>query len=133
MKAIIYRGTCEIGGTLIELSADGTRILLDAGYPLFLNGNPIEDGVLKLPPEELLKLGVLPLINGLYEWDSPSIDAVIISHAHLDHYGLLKYVHSDIPIYLSAGTKKLIEVSQLFKICEQYSLNARLFKVAGVS
>jgi len=129
MKAIIYRGTCEIGGTLIELSTGGTRILLDAGYPLFLNGNPIEDGVLKLPPEELLKLGVLPPINGLYEWDSPSVDAVIISHAHLDHYGLLKYVHSDIPIYLSAGTKKLIEVSQLFNICEQYSINARLFKM----
>jgi len=48
------------------------------------------------------------------------IGGIIISHAHLDHYGLLKYVHPDIPVYLSAGTKKLIEVTQLFKICEQY-------------
>jgi Cft2 family RNA processing exonuclease len=40
MKAIIYRGTHEIGGTLIELSSGGSRILLDAGYPLSMNGKP---------------------------------------------------------------------------------------------
>jgi hypothetical protein len=33
MTAIIYRGTREIGGTLIELCTENTRILLDAGYP----------------------------------------------------------------------------------------------------
>ena len=129
MTATIYRGTREIGGTLIELCADDTRLILDAGYPLFLNGNPIDDSVAKLPPEELLALGVLPPINGLYQWDSPDIDGVVISHAHLDHYGLLKYIHPDIPVYLSTGTKKLIEVTQLFKICEQYSINAQQFKM----
>ena len=70
---------------------------------------------------------MLPPINGLYKWDSPGFDGIIITHAHLDHYGLLKYVHPDIPVYLSAGTKVLIEVSQKFKICEQYPINARLF------
>ena len=129
MNAIIYRGTQEIGGTLIELNNGKSRLLLDAGFPLFLNGSPIDDEVAKLPPEELLKLGVLPSIDGLYKWDSPSIDGIIISHAHLDHYGLLKYVHSDIPVYLSAGTKALIEISQLFKIFESYPINARLFKM----
>ena len=129
MKAIIYRGTHEIGGTLIELCTDNTRLLLDAGYPLFLNGNPIDDKVAKLPPEELLKAGVLPPIDGLYQWDTPSFDGIIISHAHIDHYGLLRYVHPDIPVYLSAGTKALIEVSQIFKICEPYEFNAKLFKM----
>ena len=129
MKATIHRGTREIGGTLIELNNGNSRLLLDAGYPLFLNGSPIDDKIAKLPPEELLKLGVLPSIDGLYQWDSPSFDGILISHAHLDHYGLLKYVHPDIPVYLSAGTKTLIEVSQTFKICEQYAINARLFKM----
>jgi ribonuclease J len=129
MNAVIYRGTQEIGGTLIELTISNSRLLLDAGYPLFLNGNPIDDKISKLPPEELLKLGVLPSIEGLYKWDSSNFDGIIISHAHLDHYGLLKYVHPDIPIYLSAGTKTLIEVSQLFKISEDYPLNARFFKM----
>ena len=127
MTAIIYRGTREIGGTLIELRGDNTRLLLDAGYPLFLSGTPIDNSVAKLPPEELLKLGVLPPIIGLYQWDNPYFDAIIISHAHLDHYGLLKYVHPDIPVYLSAGTQKLIEVSQLFKVCDSYSIHAKPF------
>lgn len=129
MKAVIYRGTHEIGGTLIELCTENTRLLLDAGYPLFLNGDPIDDSVAKLPSEELLKLGVLPPIDGLYQWDAPGFDGIIISHAHIDHYGLLKYVHPDIPAYVLAGTKTLIEVSQLFKICEQYPINAKLFKM----
>lgn len=129
MKAVIYRGTQEIGGTLIELCAENTRLLLDAGYPLFLNGDTIDGSVAKLPAEELLKLGVLPPISGLYHWDKPDFDGIIISHAHIDHYGLLKYVHPDIPVYVSAGTKTLIEVSQLFKICEQYTINAQLFRM----
>lgn len=129
MKAVIYRGTHEIGGTLIELYSGNTRILLDAGYPLFLNGNPIDDSVSKLPQEELLRLGVLPHIDGLYQWDTPNFDAIIISHAHIDHYGLLKYIHPDITVYMSAGTKTLIDVSQIFKICETYQINAQLFQM----
>lgn len=65
MQITIYRGTHEIGGTLIELKTQGSRILLDAGYPLFLNGLPIDDKLVALPPEELLKIGVLPAIAGL--------------------------------------------------------------------
>jgi len=129
MKALIHRGTHEIGGTLIELVSGESRILLDAGFPLFLNGKPIEDDVAKKPPEELLGMGVLPSIGGLYNWDKPGLDAIIISHAHLDHYGLLKYVHPDIPVYLSHGTMALIAVSQTFRICEQYPINARLFEM----
>ena len=129
MKLTIHRGTHEIGGTLIELKTTRTRMLIDAGYPLFLNGMPIEDDLAKLPAEKLLELGVLPPIKGLYRWDEPSFDAVIISHAHIDHYGLLHYVHSDIPVFMSVGTKKLIEISQIFKICDTYPINIREFKM----
>ncbi|MCL2249100.1 MAG: MBL fold metallo-hydrolase [Oscillospiraceae bacterium] len=129
MNAVIYRGTKEIGGTLIELSSGKSRILLDAGFPLFLNGDPIDEKVSKLPHDELLSLGVLPTVEGLYQWDNPAFGGIIISHAHLDHYGLLKYVHSDIPIYMSLGTKTLIEVSQTFKIVDEYPMNSRIFKM----
>ncbi|MCL2806518.1 MAG: MBL fold metallo-hydrolase [Treponema sp.] len=128
MIANVYRGTREIGGTLIELSGN-SRLLLDAGYPLFLNGKPIDDNAAKLPPQELLKAGVLPAISGLYQWDTPGFDGIIISHAHLDHYGLLKYVHPDIPVFMSPGTQKLIEISQLFKICPPFKINTKLFKM----
>jgi len=127
MNAIIHRGTCEIGGTLIELESGKSRLLLDAGYPLFLNGQPICQKISKYPPSKLLELGVLPAIRGLYKWDAPALDGIIISHAHLDHYGLLKYVHPGIPVYLSSGTQALIKISQLFKISDTYPINARIF------
>jgi len=125
----VYRGTHEIGGTLIELRTACSRILLDAGYPLFLNGKPIDDHISSLPSGQLLSLGVLPDIKGLYRWDCPAFDAVVISHAHIDHYGLLPYIHESIPVFISAGTKKLIEISQRFKICDAFTLNAHIFQM----
>jgi len=127
MQITIYRGSKEIGGTLIEVKTDTTRILIDAGYPLFLNNEPIADDIARLPHTELLTLGVLPHIKNLYDWDNPDFDAVLISHAHIDHYGLLKYINSAIPVYMSAGTKRIIETSQRFKICDSFDLDVRIF------
>ena len=77
MQITIYRGTHEIGGTLVELKSGKSRIFIDAGYPLFLNNQPIEDEVFTYAPEKLLELGVLPDIKGLYAWDTPTLEAVI--------------------------------------------------------
>ncbi|MFY9189396.1 MAG: MBL fold metallo-hydrolase [bacterium] len=129
MKVIIYRGTKEIGGTFLELQSRANRMLIDAGYPLFLNNKPIDDSVASLGPKALLELGVLPDIKGLYIWDSPGFDGVVISHAHIDHYGLLKFVNPSIPIYLSAGTLKLIEISKLFHLIDKIILENYDFKM----
>ena len=125
----IYRGTREIGGTLIEVSSTDSRILLDAGYPLFLNGSPIEKDEALMPPKRLLEIGVLPDIKGLYAWDAPSVDAVLISHAHLDHYGLLKYINPSIPVYISAGTERVIRLSQAFKLVDEFEISTVGFEM----
>ncbi len=129
MQITIYRGAHEIGGTLVELKSGKSRIFIDAGYPLFLNNQPIEDEVFTYAPEKLLELGVLPDIKGLYAWDTPTLEAVIISHAHIDHYWLLKYVHPDIPVYLSVGTHKIIEISQMFKLISPILSGSRTFEM----
>lgn len=129
MNITIYRGTHEIGGTLIELCTKHTRLLIDAGYPLFLNNQPIDDKVSGYPPDKLMKLGVLPAIKGLYKWDTPAFDAVLISHAHIDHYGLLKYIHPNIPVYLSRGTKAIIEISTVFEITDACPHNIHEFSM----
>lgn len=110
MHLIIHRGTHEIGGSCVELQTGTARILIDFGLPL--SDEYRSDDVRKKTKQQLLREGLLPDIGGLY--DSPAFDAILISHAHQDHYGLLSFVHPDIPIYMSRGTKELINVSYTF-------------------
>ncbi len=114
----IHRGTHEIGGSCIELcsSSGDTRIIIDIGMPLVNKDmSPFDWGIhRKSTLPQLLSKKILPPIDGLYENDKPTVTAVLLSHAHLDHYGLLRFVHSDIPIYMSMGTKSLTEVSNVF-------------------
>ena len=63
---------------------------------------------------ELVARGVLPNVEGLYNWQQPGIVGVLVSHGHQDHYGFLDFVHPDIPVYLSAGTAALIEITAMF-------------------
>ncbi len=118
MRLTIHRGTHEIGGSCVELcsSSGNTRIIIDIGLPLVNSDmSPFDWGVhSKSTLPQLLDKKILPSIDGLYENDKPTATAVLLSHAHLDHYGLLRFVHSDIPIYMSMGTKALTEVSNAF-------------------
>ena len=127
MQLTIHRGTQEIGGSCVELKTDNSRILLDFGMPLVNDKKePFDSRVLNdKSVEDLKKLKVLPDIKGLYRGEEKAIDAVLISHSHMDHYGFLKYVHPDIPIYMSKGAKVLIEVSNIFIPHKTGELNIR--------
>lgn len=116
MKIIIHRGTKEIGGSCVEVNSSNSRILIDLGIPLVTPAKePFDTKVLEGKSVEQLKtLKILPDIKGLYIGETRFIDAILISHSHLDHYGFLKYIHPDIPIYLSEGAWRLIEISNIF-------------------
>ena len=116
MKLTIHRGSKEIGGTCVELQSGASRILIDFGLPL-VDENMEQFDSRKIrgkSKEELIRIGVLPNIEGLYEGEQPTINAVLLSHPHQDHYGLLPFINPKIPIYLSEGCKELIEVSHFF-------------------
>ena len=127
MKLIIHRGTQEIGGSCVELSTANSRILVDFGMPLVSkNRERFDPDILKdKSVEELKNLSILPRIDGLYKDEKKSIDAILISHSHMDHYGFLKYVHPDIPIYMSKGAKILVEISNIFISHKTGDLNIR--------
>ncbi|MFH1317838.1 MAG: MBL fold metallo-hydrolase, partial [Candidatus Omnitrophota bacterium] len=127
MQLIIYRGTQEIGGSCVELNTANSRILIDFGMPLVNKKRErFDPDILKgKSVEELKELFILPKIDGLYKDEKKSINAILISHSHLDHYGLLSYVHPDIPIYLSDGAKELVDITNLFVHRGLKSLNAK--------
>lgn len=108
MKVCIKRGAKEIGGSAVELTADcGERIVIDLGLPLDAEEN---------------KKSLLPDIKGLRE-KTDDLLGVLISHAHQDHYALIKHINTDIPVYMSAAMAKIMDV------CAEYHLpNAFVFK-----
>ncbi len=114
----IHRGTHEIGGSCIELCSNSgnTRVIFDIGLPLVNRDMSPFDWRRhrRLTLSQLLEKGIVPPIDGLYENNAPTVNAVVLSHAHLDHYGLLRFVHHSIPIHMSVGTKGLAEVSNAF-------------------
>ena len=116
MNFNIHRGTKEIGGSCVEVWTENTRILLDFGMPLVeKDGKEFDFGkYTQLDTNELIKLGVLPDIEGLYSDTGHLIDGVVISHAHQDHYGLLNYINPKVNFYLGEATHKIIEISNLF-------------------
>ena len=96
MNLTIHRGTNEIGGSCVEIATATTRLLIDIGLPL--------TSIVK-KPEDLKQY--LPKIEG-------HIDAVIISHYHLDHHGLVSEIDHSIPVYVSAGTAKMFGINSVF-------------------
>lgn len=103
MQLTIHRGTHEVGGTCIELSHDGTIILLDLGYPLREDSKPIDVSVLRP-------------------------DAVFVSHPHQDHYGLIVDMDSQVPVYMSRLGKSLIDAALMFSRKPLLSNEFRFFK-----
>lgn len=111
MKLTIHRGTHEIGGTCVEISANNSRMIIDVGLPLpdYENLKAIKNIPDSLTPSLTQK--------------HPPIKGILISHAHLDHYGLLSDLSSEIPIYASKGTailmKATLELSGKIKLWRQ--------------
>jgi ribonuclease J len=118
MNIIIHRGTHEIGGSCVEIQSEKARILLDIGLPLTaVGGNDYGANELeKLTGEQLVEKGWLPDIEGIYTWDrrDPTINAVVLSHPHLDHYGYIRYLKDQIPIYIGDDAKNLIQTASVF-------------------
>lgn len=118
MRIKIHRGTHEIGGSCVELQSGATRIVVDLGLPLVKkDGARFDDSKLHLQTEtELTNSGVLPDIRGLYAWDTESrrIDALFLSHAHVDHYGLVNFVSPDVPVFSGEATRRLMDITMMF-------------------
>lgn len=98
MRVRIHRGAHEIGGNCIEVENDGERIVLDLGRPLSAGW---DDEV------------ALPNIDGLATRDR-HMHGVLLSHPHLDHYGLAEQLAPDVPVYLGAEAARILDAASFF-------------------
>lgn len=97
LRIRIHRGTEEIGGTCIELASSSARILLDLGLPL--GGDP----------EDVTRH---PKIDGLD--GHGDLLGLILSHGHVDHWGLAHLAGPQLPVFLGEGTFRILKAAAPF-------------------
>ena len=99
MQVRIHRGSREVGGSCVEVLAGGSRLVLDVGRPLCAGWDE------HVP---------LPDVPGLATGDDPSLLGVVVSHPHLDHYGLLDQVHPAVPVFAGAAAAAIVDAARWF-------------------
>src|SRR5436190_8269802 len=95
MPALSFWGAAgTVTGSKYLIETDGARVLVDCG--LFQGGHELRDRNWQEPP-----------------FNAASVDAVIITHAHIDHTGYLpRFVSHGFrgPVYCSRGTADLLKI-----------------------
>ena len=93
-------GARQVGRSCFLLQTPNSKVLLDCGI------NPaISEGPEKFPYLNISEIG-----------DLNSIDAIVLSHAHLDHCGLIPYLYKmgyKGPIYMTPPTRDIAALAQL--------------------
>ncbi len=115
MRVTIHRGSKEIGGTCIEVQAGASRIVLDLGQPITLPRDfPMPREATPEAVAFLRQEKVLPAVPGLFPGDpGPRPDALIVSHPHIDHFGLVRFADPAIPCITGEASRRLMDVSLL--------------------
>jgi len=122
---MFFGGVNEIGGNKVLLEDGRVRVFLDFGQS-FTFGADYFTGW--LGPRAVNGLGdylefdLLPKIMGVYAkellaftdlpYTEPEIDAVFLSHAHVDHVNHIQFLDPKIRVCLGVGTELFLEVME---------------------
>jgi ribonuclease J len=127
-----YGGVDEIGGNKILLQDRDTRVFFDFGMSFAMKKQFYSPPFLSPKSEKSLQeLGILPKIDGVYKFDRgpPEVDAVFISHGHLDHSAYLSFIKREIPIYCGETTRTILQaLSDIRRANLEFSVSDIEFK-----
>jgi len=134
-----YGGVSEIGGNKFLVEDDELRLLLDFGIAFGRQQEYFNEFLRPRSTRGLLDpvaLELIPPLEGLYRHDltapgfwerfnnqpqyrnlladgrDRAVDAIFLSHAHLDHNGDVSYVDRDIPVFCSRVTAMITRALQ---------------------
>ncbi|MCS7251175.1 MAG: MBL fold metallo-hydrolase RNA specificity domain-containing protein [Anaerolineae bacterium] len=134
---IVFGGAGEVGGNKIFLEDDDLRLWLDFGTSFSRHRAFFNEFLRPRSARglwDLLALGLLPPIYGLYREDlawpdlwerfagisiilsrdpRPASDAVLITHAHLDHMGDITFLDPAIPLVMTPMTAAVVRAMQV--------------------
>lgn len=112
-----FGGVAEVGGNKLLLESKGSRIFLDFGMSFKVNGRYFSEFLKPRNGNGLTdywRMGLLPRFQGdegAYRADAlrrsgvraskePTLDAVLITHAHMDHVSYVHFLRPDIPVHI---------------------------------
>jgi ribonuclease J len=122
-RITFYGGIHEIGGNKFLVEDKGTRVFLDFGMQMGKVNDYFSEF---LKPRshngmgDLFEFGLLPKLPGLYRQDyakhmgfdgkeETAFDALVLTHAHVNHAAYIHYLRPDIPVYCSEATKLILQ------------------------
>jgi ribonuclease J len=127
-----YGGVNEIGGNKILVKDGDTKVFFDFGMSFAMKK------LFYSPPflspktgKSLQEFGILPQLDGVYKFDEkPSqIDAVFVSHGHLDHSAYLSFIKREIPAYCGETTCTILRAqSEMRRADLEFNIEGLTFK-----
>jgi len=126
-----YGGVNEIGGNKILLQDGDVKVFFDFGMSFALKKQYYSPPFLSPKSEKSLQeLGILPKIEGIYiDEKAPEIDAVFISHAHMDHSAYISFINREIPVYCGETTKIVLQaLSEMRRADFEFNVENVTFK-----
>ena len=96
MQITVHRGLNQIGGCIAEIATSSSRVFIDMGENLLGS------------QEQLTEEQKQALLENLFNANKRTHEAVLYTHGHSDHVGMMSYVPDSVCQYMSQGTKDLL-------------------------